>query len=210
MRWVLWVYVLGWYCQSWEEQPWEGVGCSGDGHGSDGLDLVCTVALENCITAGPTEDSLLFPAFTPCWTGHRTMASQIVLQLPWQRWWWAQIQREGRKRVNQPLPPPGSGGYLPWMHLPFCSSCPLPWELHHSRSGIPPGKLLQFYWWHKFSLGIFFKFPVWYTRKKDARRSHLHCSGDEQCATTHCGKGGRDRAGISIPKGIDCHEEKVK
>lgn len=68
----------------------------------------------------------------------------------------------------------------------------------------------QFYWWRMFSLGIFSKFPIYYTRREDTRRSHLHCSGGGQCTIIHCGKRGRDQAGISIPKGIDCHEARVK
>lgn len=48
------------------------------------------------------------------------------------------------------------------------------------------------------------------TRSEDARRCHLPCSWDQQCTTIHCGKGGRGEAGISIPKGMDCHEARVK
>lgn len=118
------------------------------------------------------------------------------------------------KGANEPFPSPRSGGYLPCVHLPFWSSCP-PWDLHHSLSGTPPTgdiccKARQFYWWCMFKLGIFCKYPTYYARREDARRSHLHCSEDKHCTIIHCRKGRRDQAGISIPKGMDCHKARVK
>lgn len=66
-----------------------------------------------------------------------------MLQLLWQKLWWSQIKREGRKKEWTNLfPLPDLGCYLPWMHLPFWSSCP-PWDLYRSLSGTPPGYLLQ-------------------------------------------------------------------
>lgn len=56
----------------------------------------------------------LSPMDATCWTEHWNTASPTVLQLPWQRSWWAQIKREGRTKEQTNLfPLPDLGATYP-------------------------------------------------------------------------------------------------